>query len=81
VPEIFNADNTMTGEPFDEKDLTLSSTFFRPVFPSFPSTRLFTHLSFWEDDPTGTTLCLAQATGDLGAPAGVQSLGGGGMKD
>jgi CheY-like chemotaxis protein len=69
---VLNANNKVTGKPFDENDLALFTTFSCLVSLSFASTQLFERLASSVDELARTNARLARANTDL--EARVQEL-------
>jgi len=64
---VLNANNKVTGEPFDETDLAVFTTFACLVSLTLAATQLFEQLSASVDDLATTNARLARANGELEA--------------
>jgi GAF domain-containing protein len=64
---VMNANNKVTGKPFDENDLALFTTFSCLVSLSFATTQLFDRLASSVDELARTNARLARANVDLQA--------------
>lgn len=64
---VLNANNKVTGQPFDENDLALFTTLSCLVSLSFAATQLFERLAASVDELAGTNARLARASADLDA--------------
>jgi GAF domain-containing protein len=64
---VLNANNKVTGEPFDENDLALFTTFSCLVSLSFATTQLFERLASSVDELARTNARLARVNVDLEA--------------
>lgn len=64
---VLNANNKVTGKPFDENDLALFTTFSCLVSLSFATTQLFQRLAFSVDELARTNARVARVNADLEA--------------